>query len=608
MKFKEKPKYTIAQNAAYAIRLAWKHSKLLLVLPAASAALGIVTNLVQLYIAPVILDKVEQAVPLMELLGTICFFTLALIITQCLKTYMESIKHIGHMRLQDALSVAILRHGCMTAYPNQLDPKFRGKQNDAMMATSGNPHFSIYSVFPQLMTLLSAVIGFALYLLIMQELNALLVITVIVTTVVGYVAGKLAAEWEYRHREESVEIRLRRNYVINLAMKNEMPKDIRLFGMRAWLNDIYNGIVAVWRGFCARRDRRYLAAKLADVVMTVARNAVAYIFLIRMAIDGQLTASQFLLYFSTVTGFTSWIAMILNSTADLYKSSQQICEFREYFEWPEPFKFENGKSVNKTDFDRYELKLEDVSFRYPGAENDTISHMNLTVHPGEKLAIVGLNGAGKTTLIKLLSGLLDPTQGRVLLNGQDIRQFNRRDYYTLFTAVFQDFSRLQATIAQNVAQSTTNIDEERLRFCVEQAGLTEAISKLPQGLDTMLGRTISDNGVELSGGQLQRLMLARALYKDAPILLLDEPTAALDPIAENDIYQKYSTMTAGRTSIYISHRLASTRFCDRIIFLADGRIAEEGTHDALMALGGSYCNLFNVQSKYYREGGNDHEE
>lgn len=608
MNQKQKTNYSVPQNIFYAISLAWKHSKLLLVLPAVSAALGIATNLVQLYIAPVILNKVEQEVPLTELLITIGLFTLALMVSQCLKTYMESIKYISHMHLQDALSVSILRHGCMTSYPNQLDPEFRGKQNDAMMATVGNPNISVYGVFPQLMTLVSAAIGFVLYLLVLQGLNAFLMLAVILTAVMGYVAGKLASEWEYRHREESTEIRLRRNYVINLAMANEMPKDIRMFGMQAWLDDTYNGIVAVWRGFCARRERRYLAAKLVDVAMTIARNAIAYIYLIRMAINGDLTASQFLLYFSAVTGFTSWITSILNSAADLNKSSQQISEFRAYFDWPEPFRFEGGKSVSKDDFDRYELKLEDVSYRYPGGAQDIISHMNLTIHPGEKLAIVGLNGAGKTTLIKLLSGLLDPTEGRVLLNGQDIRKFNRRDYYRLFTAVFQDFSRLQATIAQNVAQSMTDIDQERLRFCVEQAGLTAAISELPQGLDTMLGRTISDNGVELSGGQLQRLMLARALYKDAPILLLDEPTAALDPIAENDIYQKYNAMTAGRTSVYISHRLASTRFCDRIIFLADGRIAEEGTHEALMALGGGYCELFNVQSKYYQEGGDTHED
>lgn len=608
MKSKEKQTYSVPGNILYALSLAWKHSKLLLILPAISAILGIFTNMVQLYIAPVILDQVEQAVPLAQLLGTIALFTLALMLSQCLKTYLESVKRIGHMRLQDALSLAILRHGCMTSYPNQLDPEFRGKQNDAMSATVGNPNISVYGVFPQLMTFASALIGFTLYLLVLQKVNAFLIISVIVTAVAGFAVGKIANEWEYRHRKESTEIRLRRNYIINLSMANEIPKDLRMFGMQDWLNDIYNGIVDVWKGFCRRKKHQYLAAKIVDVVMTVARNAIAYVYLIRMAIDGNLTASQFLLYFSAVTGFTSWITMILNSMSDLNKSSLQINQFRAYFDWPEPFRFEDGKQVRKEDHDHYELTLEDVSFRYPGGEGDTISHMNLTIHPGEKLAIVGLNGAGKTTLIKLLSGLLDPTEGRVLLNGQDIREFNRRDYYRLFTAVFQDFSRLQTTIAQNVAQSLWDIDKDRLRHCVEQAGLTEAIAELPQGLDTMLGRTISDNGVELSGGQLQRLMLARALYKDAPILLLDEPTAALDPIAENDIYQKYNAMIHGRTSVYISHRLASTRFCDRIVFLENGGIVEEGTHEELMALGGGYCELFNVQSKYYREGGQENEK
>ena len=326
-----------------------------------------------------------------------------------------------------------------------------------------------------------------------------------------------------------------------------------------------------------------------------------------MVLTEDLPASEFLLYFSAVSGFTNWITILLNSASELNKISLQICRFREYMDWSEPFKFEEGKPITKDDFSQYELQLEDVSFRYPESDSDIISHMNLTIRPGEKLAIVGLNGAGKTTLIKLLCGFLDPTEGRVLLNGQDIREFNRKDYYTLFTAVFQDFSRLQVTIAQNIAQSISGIDQDRLTRCVDRAGLTQALTELPKGLDTMLGKIVGDDGIELSGGQLQRLMLARALYKDAPILLLDEPTAALDPIAENEIYQKYNEMTHGRTSVYISHRLASTRFCDRIIFLADGNIAEEGTHDDLMALGGGYCNLFNVQSKYYREGGMDNE-
>ena len=236
------------------------------------------------------------------------------------------------------------------------------------------------------------------------------------------------------------------------------------------------------------------------------------------------------------------------------------------------------------------------------AESNTISHLNLTVHPGERLAIVGLNGAGKTTLVKLLCGLFDPTEGVVLLNGQDVRDFNRREYYGLFSAVFQEFSILDVTVAENIAQTNENIDTERLWDCIEKAGLTDTVQKLPDGLQTHVGREVYLDGVLFSGGQTQRLMLARALYKDGPILMLDEPTAALDPIAENDIYMKYNEMTRGKTSLFISHRLASTRFCDRIIFVADGNIAEEGTHEDLLALGGEYAKLFEVQSRYYREG------
>jgi ATP-binding cassette subfamily B protein len=190
----------------------------------------------------------------------------------------------------------------------------------------------------------------------------------------------------------------------------------------------------------------------------------------------------------------------------------------------------------------------------------------------------------------------------VLLNGKDIREFNRRSYYDLFSAVFQEFSVLDVTVAEQIAQTTENIDYDRIVDCIDKAGLTDMIAKLPKGLQTHVGREVHLDGVLFSGGQMQRLMLARALYKDGPILLLDEPTAALDPIAENDIYIKYSEMTHGRTSMFISHRLASTRFCDRIIFVTDGGIKEEGTHESLLELGGEYAKLFEVQSRYYQEG------
>ena len=228
--------------------------------------------------------------------------------------------------------------------------------------------------------------------------------------------------------------------------------------------------------------------------------------------------------------------------------------------------------------------------------------MNLTIHPREKLAIVGLNGAGKTTLVKLICGLLSPSEGRVLLNGDDISDFNRNKYYELFSAVFQDFSILDVTIAEEIAQCKDNIDYQRIKECIDYAGLSDTIDKLPKGLNTHIGREVYLDGVLLSGGQTQRLMLARALYKNGPILLLDEPTAALDPLAESEIYQKYSDMANKKTSLFISHRLASTRFCDRIILIEDGGVKEEGSHEDLLKLNGEYAKLFEVQSRYYKQG------
>lgn len=315
-----------------------------------------------------------------------------------------------------------------------------------------------------------------------------------------------------------------------------------------------------------------------------------------------------MLFFGAVGGFTAWVSGILGGFNTLHKQSLDISSVRECLEFPEPFKFEDGEPIKTEENRLYEIRLENVSYRYPGADKDTLTNVNLTLHPGEKLAVVGLNGAGKTTLIKLICGFLDPTEGRILLDGKDIRDYNRRDYYKMFSAVFQEFSLLAGTIATNVAQDSEGFDMERVKDCVEKAGLRKKIESLKDGYDTYLNREVFEDAMLLSGGETQRLMLARALYKNAPFIVLDEPTAALDPIAESEMYQKYNEMTSGKSSIYISHRLASTRFCDRIIMIADGRIGEEGTHEELLKAGGKYAELYEVQSKYYKEGEEENEE
>lgn len=298
-----------------------------------------------------------------------------------------------------------------------------------------------------------------------------------------------------------------------------------------------------------------------------------------------------------------WLQGIMENVAQIRQSGVGISDVMELISYEEPYRFEDGEPLPKNAAGQYELRLENVSFRYPGASEDTLHNLNLTIQNGEKLAVVGRNGAGKSTLVKLLCGFFDPTDGCVLLNGEDIRKYNRKEYYRLFSAVFQDFSILPGTIAENVAQCVDEIDFSRVKAAVKDAGLEENIERLSEKYETKLGRKVHLDAYELSGGETQRLMLARALYRNAPVIVLDEPTAALDPIAESDLYERYHELTKGSTSIYVSHRLASTRFCDRIILIGAGGIAEMGTHEELMEAGKEYAHLYEVQSRYYTEGG-----
>lgn len=487
----------------------------------------------------------------------------------------------------------------MTSYPNTLNVGFIKLREKAHMACEGNSQATEH-IWQTLTMLLKNIGGLIVYLTILSRMDSVLLLVVIATCVAGFLVSRYTNNWRYARRDEEESYFQKKYYLRVKSESVELAKDIRIFGLQNWLNELLNHIHNLYLDFSLRCERVEVLADITEAVLTMARNGIAYVYLINMALNEGLGVSEFLLYFTAVSTFTAWIMGILQEMSTLHKESLDISRVREFLEYPEPFKFEEGETIPSAD--GYELKLENVSYRYPGAETDTIHNLNLIIHPGEKLAIVGLNGAGKTTLVKLLCGLLDPTEGSVLLNGKDIRDFNRRSYYDLFSAVFQEFSVLDVTVAEEIAQATVDIDYDRVADCVEKAGLTSTIEKLPKGLQTHVGREVYLDGVLFSGGQTQRLMLARALYKDGPILLLDEPTAALDPIAENDIYMKYSEMTHGKTSLFISHRLASTRFCDRIIYVADGGIKEEGTHDSLLALSGEYANLFEVQSRYYQEG------
>ncbi|MCI8407372.1 MAG: ABC transporter ATP-binding protein [Oscillospiraceae bacterium] len=601
-KEKQKPAYGMLSNCAFMIRRAWRDCKSVLVIAAAIVFCGVSASLLELFVIPAVLEAMEQGISPGALFRLILWFTLGMVLIRALRRYLDANTLFGRVEVRSGLCSDMHQAFCRTSYPHIEDPGYVKQQEKGNEATENNRSAG-EAIWNTMTELLTNLISFGVYLLLLAQTGPWVALLCIVLAAVGYLIGEHIRAWRYRHREEESALWRKLTYSMERSKDMKLAKDIRIFGLAPWLSEIYDKYSRLCYDFCAKSQRRILWADLLDVGLALLRNGAAYGLLIAMALRGDLSPAAFVLYFTAVSGFTGWVTGIFSGLSTLHRQSLDLSALREYLEIPEPFLFEEGKPLPLQPGRQYALELRDVSYRYPGGEKDTLSHIHLTLHPGEKLAVVGKNGAGKTTLIKLLCGLLDPTEGQVLLNGEDIRPYNRRDYYRHFAAVFQSFSVLAGTVAENVAQAPAEeVDLPRVWDCLERAGVAEKIRELPQGADTHLGRDVYLDGVELSGGQMQRLMLARALYKDAPLIVLDEPTAALDPLAESEMYQKYSELTGDRTSVYISHRLASTRFCDRIVLIGDGGISEEGTHEELLALNGEYARLFRIQSKYYREG------
>lgn len=503
--------------------------------------------------------------------------------------------NIGSFKFVRDTNMLLVRKNMQTDYENNE----RSSVNDTMQkAYTGSDYISSTAV-----NTLRSFLGNLLMILslgtILSMLNPIIVLLVGVPSFVNYYINKHKMRWIWNMADNWQNYERQFGYINRAASNFSYAKDVRLFNMPLFFKQLYDRAIERRLNWYEQQDEWSFRHEIAVSIWQNIANFLSYAYVIWLVYSKSIGAGDFVLFFGCITLLANAVYNIFDNYSGFQWLANNISFAREYLEIPDTTNRENGEPLPTSDF---EIEFRNVSYTYYKADEPTIKNLSFTLHKGERLALVGLNGAGKTTLIKLICGLYDPTEGEIFLNGKPVNAYNRDEYFTLFSAVFQDIAELPVSIAENISGVPyEQTDKERLTKCLKQAGLFEKIESLPDKEKTHLVRSLYDDAIELSGGQKQKMALAKALYKNAPILLLDEPTAALDPIAEQEMYLQYADFSKSKASVFISHRLASTRFCDRIILLDNGEIAEIGTHSELMAMKCKYAELFELQSSYYND-------
>ena len=564
---KKKIKYSTFSNLIYLIKLQFSLKKSSILLIALNIPITVLLSYCSIYIPKLIVQNVIQPeATCWSVLEPVIFISIFVFVLKVTSQIISTINFALLTQYNNSVTDIKNRKCLMTDYENLESPEFRLLMERAAESLWGSNNGAAIEQMVQIFSnLICSILSYILFGSILSFANPLIVILLTLIPLINYFTIRSIQKFQYSSKDETTLLDKKNRYIASNAENFKIAK-------REYAADIVNGLIIL------------------------VRDGLAYAVLIIMVCNGEITIDDFVLYFAAVGSFTSSIGGIVGQFSALNSTSLLINDLREFMNYPE--KKDSGTKMMNV-MKPGSIKLDKITFNYPGAQTPTLKNISLNISAGERIAIVGLNGAGKTTLIKIICGLYRPTAGNVYIDNVKYDRFDKSDYYSLFSVVFQDYSFLPVSLAEIVSAFSKPIDEEKVIRCIKMAGLYEKIAKFPEGINTKLNKQINECGVELSGGEYQKLLLARALYKNGPFLILDEPTSAMDPISEKEFYQKYDELFEDKTAIFISHSLATTAFCDRIVYLKNGEICECGTHEELLKLNGEYAKIYNMQKGQY---------
>lgn len=595
--------YGVISNLRFVLKKMWKYSPLLVCILPLSLIIAPMERYVWPFLSKFVIDIVIGHGEPHQLLITVGIFAAAILALNLLSTFYYSKRWV--LFIVVLMKVILEKNDrLMTmAFQNTEDPDILDCAQKAGRAVEGNNdgfeglEHNISDLFAQLSIFITGAT-------IIITLNPLLVIGMLVLALVNFFVSNATGKYNKLHHWDPLAPWWRKRwYMDNTIADFSFAKDIRMYGLKNWLRQKFIDLQKERIAMQKRNARLWFWYGVFVAIIWFVMQMSVYGYLIYQIALKKMTVASFSLYVGSATAFFGSISDLFSLFTTILQRSREVDDLRSLME----LKIidedaDKGEELDSSKIKNYEFTFENVSFKYPRAENCALRNVNITLKAGERLAVVGLNGAGKSTFIKLLLRLYEPTEGRILLNGIDVRSYTRQSYYHIFAPVFQDVNIFAFPFVQNVSmKSSVETDRGLAEKCVRDADLGEKLDSLPRGLDTELLKVIYDDGVDFSGGQRQKLALARALYKQAPVVVLDEPTAALDALAESRMYQDFDKLIGGKTSVYISHRLSSTRFCNNVAMFKDGQLIEYGTHDSLMEQGGEYAKMFDVQAQYYVE-------